>query len=970
MSVFSKFRKAVSLTVVSAMLIMAVPIVSAASEVFDDMQGHWAQDDLRKWVSSGLMEGYEDGMIKPDRAVTRAELMTLINRSFKLIEKETVSFTDLTSESWAAEQVAIAVKAGYVEGYEDGTIRWNKQVTREEAASMVAKLLKIDVKIVTSKQIFKDASDIGSWSKASVEALVDNKIINGFPDGRFDPKGKFTRAQSITVLEKAIQHKQAEVNYNQAGVYGPEKNTEMVKGSVVVSSPGVTLRNMVIEGDLTLTAAVGEGDVDLNNVKVNGKMIISGGGPHSIHLIDSNLLHIIAHKQNGTVRIVASGTTVVKLITLKSTSIIEELNLSGAGFTAVQLDKELPAGAEITFTGSFTDVEVYGALVKLLAVAGMIDNLIVRDNALGAAISMDSSFKVVRFVLDAAAKVTGKGVIEKAIVNKGGTGTVFEKQPNVLEGEGAGAAAPVAGGGGGVSPSPAPTEDVYEITSSMPSQYMATHELLSVDAGNKLLNRSGEQVNDPFYMNYFPFFDVELKTKFNANKPYTRNVRLMVKDLSTQDGGFNDGLQLFAYNNEDSSFTDIVKAGVGPNEGQSIESLMNDIAKFWSWTIVAKQGVYTFKLQIVDAETNTVVAESVLQQLNAENALMQTIEVDGFDLNQTPKYSDQPIGEGYDPRYNYYEIMVPNDTNLNAVKLRANSDTEGARVSVLLEKMIGYDVVPSQTDVDGETFYQIPLQLGKHQYVTIELALPSGVVQHYSVVVRRLPRAEVDDYAKLDAADVSVGSSRVNVRLLNNVTSPSVTVSVYDSADLSHLLATRTSMPSRGFGYKSVYVDLIGLPQKGTIWVAVRFDDTGEEVVLKKAYRITSGELSIYDNEMEGLSLRFATAEEVNNYNEQNADSAGKGIVATFNKEQLPSDIKNFSYLKFEHTGIMTIPVYGGQVDPYHGPVYEAAGAGWTEQAFAQFTKVDVPTFYRIVFYDINDVPLGILYLKDFLLAE
>ncbi|MGO4179874.1 S-layer homology domain-containing protein, partial [Paenibacillus sp. TAF43_2] len=158
MSLFTRARKFLSVAVIMAMLFSVLPAVSAAGAVKDDVSGHWAQENLKKWVKSGLLEGYEDGSIQPDRPVTRAELMTLINRAFLLSEKETITFADLPSSNWAFEQVAIAVKAGYVKGYEDGTIRWNQQVTREEAAKMVADLIQINVSDSASTSSFKDAA--------------------------------------------------------------------------------------------------------------------------------------------------------------------------------------------------------------------------------------------------------------------------------------------------------------------------------------------------------------------------------------------------------------------------------------------------------------------------------------------------------------------------------------------------------------------------------------------------------------------------------------------------------------------------------------------------------------------------------------------------------------------------------------------------------------------------------------------
>jgi len=969
LSLFTRARKLLSVAVIVAMLFSVLPAVSAAGAVNDDVSGHWAHENLNKWVKSGLLEGYEDGSIQPDRPVTRAELMTLINRAFQLSEKETITFTDLPSSNWAFEQVAIAVKAGYVKGYEDGAIRWNQQVTREEAAKMVADLIQIDISDTAITSSFKDAAIISKWSGAAIAALVDAKIMNGYPNGNFAPKGKFTRAESVTVLENALSHVKPAVEYNKAGVYGPETGTETIKGKVIISAPGVSLRNVVIEDSLILSASVGEGDVHLNKVTVKGTMTIAGGGKNSIHLKDSVFGHIIVNKKDGAVRVIAEGSTEVQLATLYSASIIEESGLTGAGFIAVQLAKELPANTEIKLSGSFVDVKVNSASVRIVLVSGIISNMSAYESANGTIVHLEAAAKVTKLVLDAVLKLTGQGAIENAVVNKGGANTSFETKPNKIEGEGAqagssGASGGVGGGDGGiVVPNPDPAENVYEITSNMPSLHQAEVDGLNVDAKYRLIDRNGKLVTDPLYLLYKPFFNVGINTKQNINKPYNGNVRLVISDITVSNGGQAEGLQLFAFDRKNNTFTDIVKAGFGAEAGQTIESLISDFANHTEWSIIAKKGLYKFKIQIVDVATKLIIAESALQQLDSYNGQMKSLSVDGFTLKQKTEYPDQLVGEGFDPNHNYYEIMVPNTTKLNDLKLRVESAIPGASLKVVLEKMRGYDVVASQQDSDGNVYYPIPIKVAQHQYVTIESLLPTGQLLFYSVLVKRLPDAPIFDPNKLDSTDISVGSLGLTVNFINIAAPTSVTISVYDSADRVNLLAQTTAAPNRFMGYKSVDVSLHGLPRTGTVWVAVRDNDTGEEVFIKKEYMQLSGEFPLFVENMPGYSTRLVTAEEVANYNEESITTVHTGIAITFNNELLPETLRNFAYIKLEGTEVVSRPVYASMFRAYHGPIFDSAIEGWTTITFMEFSTEKLSPFHRIVFYDLNDTPLGLLYI-------
>jgi len=56
------------------------PISVQASDGINDIRGHWAEEDLNKWMEKGILVGYQDGTIRPDNNITRAEFVTLINK--------------------------------------------------------------------------------------------------------------------------------------------------------------------------------------------------------------------------------------------------------------------------------------------------------------------------------------------------------------------------------------------------------------------------------------------------------------------------------------------------------------------------------------------------------------------------------------------------------------------------------------------------------------------------------------------------------------------------------------------------------------------------------------------------------------------------------------------------------------------------------------------------------------------------
>ncbi|NUU60948.1 S-layer homology domain-containing protein [Paenibacillus agri] len=187
-----------------SMLLGSLGSVSAAP-VPKDIQGHWAQAQLQQWLDKGYLGGYPDGTVKPNNAITRAEYVAFVNRLFGFTETGTVNFTDLKASNWSYLEVAKAVRAGYIGGYENNTFRPNNPLTRQEAAVITAKLLKLNTNASTTK--FKDNSQFAAWSRGAIAAAADKKIINGYPDGTFGPKKALTRAEAVGIISNSVVYK-------------------------------------------------------------------------------------------------------------------------------------------------------------------------------------------------------------------------------------------------------------------------------------------------------------------------------------------------------------------------------------------------------------------------------------------------------------------------------------------------------------------------------------------------------------------------------------------------------------------------------------------------------------------------------------------------------------------------------------------------------------------------------------------
>ena len=305
-----------SLIVVFALLIGVTlpPVVKTtkAASVLTDISDHWAKEKITLWMEKGFVSGYMDGTFKPDKSITRAEFMTIVNKAFNFNERASMGFSDAMVGDWFYEEVAKAVKAGYISGYQDGTVKPNREISRQEAAVALCKALNLEPQDAVTK--FTDMDRIQIWSRPYIGALVAKGYMSGYPDGSLKAEKHITRAETITMLDRVLGA--PELSYDAAGIYGPKDGFETISGNLAVNVAEVTLRNMVIDGNLYLNEGIREGDVTLENVTVKGTTIIRGGGKDSIHLVNFTCEEIIVIKIGGKVRIVASGNTRVDKLRL------------------------------------------------------------------------------------------------------------------------------------------------------------------------------------------------------------------------------------------------------------------------------------------------------------------------------------------------------------------------------------------------------------------------------------------------------------------------------------------------------------------------------------------------------------------------------------------------------------------------------------------------------------------------------
>lgn len=163
---------------------------------------------------------------------------------------------------------------------------------------------------------------------------------HGYPDGIVNPKGEITRAETA----KMLCNLSGQI-FNAEGKY-----TKDTDGNVLVNTPDVILKDMVVSGDLYLTEGIEQGDVTLDNIIVKGRTYIKGGGENSINIIKSKLGEIIVKKEDKKVRIVIDENTDISniiiyentILTIKKGAKIELIKVKGE--TSIEVEKGAKVG--------------------------------------------------------------------------------------------------------------------------------------------------------------------------------------------------------------------------------------------------------------------------------------------------------------------------------------------------------------------------------------------------------------------------------------------------------------------------------------------------------------------------------------------------------------------------------------------------------------------------------------------------
>ena len=149
--------------------------------------------------------GYPDGMVYPQKNITRAEVATIF---FRLLTDETREanmtksngYNDMKDGAWYTCAVSTLSKMGIIKGYEDGSFKPDASISRAEFAAIAARF---DPDGDKTPATFSDVSS--HWAKDEISIAANHGWIKGYEDGSFKPDQKITRAETMTLVNRVLK---------------------------------------------------------------------------------------------------------------------------------------------------------------------------------------------------------------------------------------------------------------------------------------------------------------------------------------------------------------------------------------------------------------------------------------------------------------------------------------------------------------------------------------------------------------------------------------------------------------------------------------------------------------------------------------------------------------------------------------------------------------------------------------------
>lgn len=283
-----KPKKPIAFVCAAALLLSPTGALGASPSDFVDFPNDWSQGAMTAAVENGLLGGVGDGRIAPRGEVTRAQMAAIINRAFGAEKQASLSsYSDVAADAWYAVDMAKAVQMGTFSGTGNGLLEPDRAITREEAFSVLARAFALSAGDDAALKDFTDGAQVSAWARGSVSAMVAGGYVNGSDGNRLNPQQSITRAEFAAVMSNLVaQYIDADSTLNRSleidGNVIVRGNVDLsgytINGDVIIAdeAANVTLDGVTVNGRLVVRGA--SDSLTINDSTADGVIITNPNG--------------------------------------------------------------------------------------------------------------------------------------------------------------------------------------------------------------------------------------------------------------------------------------------------------------------------------------------------------------------------------------------------------------------------------------------------------------------------------------------------------------------------------------------------------------------------------------------------------------------------------------------------------------------------------------------------------------------
>lgn len=276
----------------SAVLAISMLFTAAVSADFPDMPSdEQAAKAITNAVSNGILSGYDDGLVRPDANITRAEMASIITRAFGASKEADISdFSDVPIDMWYHSAFSKAYAMGAFSGDDQKRMNPQNNITFQECFTILSQVFDLlppytvvrdnsatfsentvftpansrlyDVSCLNK---YADGSSVADWAKVFVAGVVANGGWDGDENGNLSPADYISRGQFAQVMDNIVK------NY----IDTPGTYTELPAGNTMIRCNDVILNGVSTESDIFISDSVEQGGIGINDITAN-RIVVRG----------------------------------------------------------------------------------------------------------------------------------------------------------------------------------------------------------------------------------------------------------------------------------------------------------------------------------------------------------------------------------------------------------------------------------------------------------------------------------------------------------------------------------------------------------------------------------------------------------------------------------------------------------------------------------------------------------------------